>query len=214
MTQTAASLTTTIAGRIGDLRQRRGWSANDLAKRCAEQGLPGLNRSVLANLESGRRRYVTVDELLTLSLVLGVSPIHLLLPTDDYAQVEVTPTVAEAAGWVRPWIGGRTVLPAQVGTGEGAYRRAEDDYFREAPEREQRARQVGMHPLMLSINGELGTFAREAVLMSQGRATGGGIGDPALLADALREGARTVSAYVDLLAGELEHKAATDREGD
>ncbi|MBA2640482.1 MAG: helix-turn-helix transcriptional regulator [Nocardioidaceae bacterium] len=198
--------------RLREIRNRRGLNQADVSAQLGAVGVT-LHPTAVAKIEKGTRA-VTIDEVLALAYVLRVSPIHLLLPTDDHAQVEVTPTVSEAARWVRGWIGGQCVLPSQVGPDEDAYRRAEDDYFREAPEREQRARQVGMHPLMLSINGELGTFAREAVLMSQGRATGGGVGDPALLADALREGARRVAAYAELLATELEHKAATDQEGD
>lgn len=44
--------------------------------------MSGLNRSVIANIESGRRKYVTVDEVFTLAYVLDVAPIHLMVPTD------------------------------------------------------------------------------------------------------------------------------------
>jgi len=84
-----SSPTTTVAERVKDLRQRRGWTAAELALRCADKGLDGFNRSVLANIESGRRKYVTVDELLALAYVLDVAPIHLLVP------VEVDQTVNE-----------------------------------------------------------------------------------------------------------------------
>ncbi len=84
-----SSPTRTVAERVKDLRQRRGWTAAELALRCADKGLDGFNRSVLANIESGRRKYVTVDELTALAYVLDVAPIHLLVP------VEVDQTVDE-----------------------------------------------------------------------------------------------------------------------
>ena len=63
MTQTPAE---TVAQRVKELRKRRNWSARQLADRCAELGAAGLDRSVLANLESGRRRTVSIDEVFVL----------------------------------------------------------------------------------------------------------------------------------------------------
>jgi hypothetical protein len=58
---------------------------------------------------------------------------------------------------------------------------------------------------MLTISGELMTFVRDGVLMRQGEPLKM---DPPVLGDALRRSARKTSAYVDLLAEELD-----DREG-
>jgi hypothetical protein len=69
---------------------------------------------------------------------------------------------------------------------ESERRHAEDDYFREAPEREQLNRRAAMHPLMLTINGELSAFAHDGVLATQGVATGDSM-EPHLLAEALRQ---------------------------
>ena len=105
-----SSPTTTVAERVKDLRQRRGWTAAELALRCADKGLDGFNRSVLANIESGRRKYVTVDELVALAYVLDVAPIHLLVPVEVDQTVDehfyrVCPDVflpvPEARAWVR-----------------------------------------------------------------------------------------------------------------
>lgn len=102
--------TQTVAERIKGLRQRRGWTAAELADRCADKGLNGFNRSVLANLESGRRKYVSVDELLTLAYVLDVAPVHLLVPVEVDESVDehrylVCPDVflpiPQARAWVR-----------------------------------------------------------------------------------------------------------------
>lgn len=65
---------------------------------------------MLANIESGRRSYVTVAELLTLAYVLDVAPVHLLVPTevdedvsdDQYAICpDVFLPIPHAREWVR-----------------------------------------------------------------------------------------------------------------
>lgn len=96
--------------RVQELRRKRGWSAAGLAEECAELGMPELNRSVIANIESGRRRYVSTDELLTLAYALDVAPIHLMVPIEvdestDAHQYPVTPDrflpVPAARAWIR-----------------------------------------------------------------------------------------------------------------
>jgi transcriptional regulator with XRE-family HTH domain len=204
MTQAPVSPTQAIAERLQELRKRRGWSAAELAERCAEKGLVGLNRSVLANIESGRRKYVTVEELFTLAYVLGVSPTSLLVPPDT-VPLAVTPTVTDGSDLVRDWIEGEGPLPSQLGNSDEQWRKADDDYFRGAPETAQRHRRAAMDPLMQTIGGELMTFAREGVLKRQGESIKT---DPARLARALRMSARKTSTYVDLLAQELDDRAA------
>jgi transcriptional regulator with XRE-family HTH domain len=55
------------------LRDRRGWTAQQLSERTGQVGYL-VPRSVLANLESGRRHVVTVDELASFAAVLQVEP--------------------------------------------------------------------------------------------------------------------------------------------
>jgi transcriptional regulator with XRE-family HTH domain len=77
-----------IARRVRELRHKRGWSAQDLANRCAEIGAADMTSAVLANIETGRRhpgtgirrREVTVEELLALARALDVLPSDLLEP--------------------------------------------------------------------------------------------------------------------------------------
>lgn len=107
--------TEVIAIRVRQVRRRKGWTAERLGEEMAKVGLP-WNRSVMANLESGRRRYVTVDELLALAYVLDVAPIHLLVPIDDEAApYAVLPQRSEPAGVVRSWVRGLAQLPGQDG---------------------------------------------------------------------------------------------------
>lgn len=66
-----------------EIRKRRGWSAHDLADKCLELDPDtALNRSVIANLESGRRGSVSVDEVVLLALALDVAPTHLTVPAE------------------------------------------------------------------------------------------------------------------------------------
>ena len=74
-----------------------------------ELGVP-IRRSVLANLESGRRSTLSVAELLVLARALGVAPLMLLFPIGAAETIEVLPgeevPVFAAARWFtgeRPW---------------------------------------------------------------------------------------------------------------
>lgn len=102
-------LALTIAGEVRRHRQAQGLSAQQLSERCAAWGMP-IQRSVLANLESGRRTTVTVAEVLVLSAALGVPPATLLFPAGHVQSVEVLPN-----GWQQPvaavdWISGHTLF--------------------------------------------------------------------------------------------------------
>jgi transcriptional regulator with XRE-family HTH domain len=85
-----------LAGRrIRDARQRRGWSAKELAERCAEAGAPHITPTVITNLETRRRatREITLDEVLIIAAVLDVPPLKLILPVDPGEGLEVVPGV-------------------------------------------------------------------------------------------------------------------------
>jgi transcriptional regulator with XRE-family HTH domain len=78
-----------VAQRVRKLRQQWGWSAAELAQRCAEWGHPQLTASVIANIESGRRdkngrrrRDVTVDEAFAFARVLQVPVGELVDPAE------------------------------------------------------------------------------------------------------------------------------------
>lgn len=99
-----------------ELRIKRGWTAEKLAERCDELHMPKLNRSVIANIESGRRKFVTVDEMFTLAYALDVAPIHLLVPIDEDASVtehlfSATPDRFLPIGPAREWARGRWCPP-------------------------------------------------------------------------------------------------------
>lgn len=100
-----------MAERVKQIRQRRGLTAEALAARCAEIGAPEITRSVIANIETGRkgpdgrrRRDVTVDELFILAFALEVPPALLVIPLDGGDALQVTDSVLmgplQAANWM------------------------------------------------------------------------------------------------------------------
>ncbi|MCZ0979400.1 helix-turn-helix transcriptional regulator [Streptomyces diastatochromogenes] len=71
--------TEAVAHRVREVRTRRGLTAQQLAEKLAEQGVP-WERSTVAKLENGNRQNITLTEWLTLAAVLEVAPVHLLVP--------------------------------------------------------------------------------------------------------------------------------------
>jgi transcriptional regulator with XRE-family HTH domain len=90
------------------------WTAVALARRLKELGLPHLDQSTIAKIESNRRQ-LKIDEMLGLAAALDVAPVHLLVPVKK-AQVQVVPTTTRthAAGEVRAWIRGDRPLGGVV----------------------------------------------------------------------------------------------------
>jgi transcriptional regulator with XRE-family HTH domain len=98
--------TRAVARRVREVRVKRGLSGGKLADRMTALGIR-WDRSIVANLESGRRGQLSVDELLALAAALNVAPVHLLVAPEDYdAPYEVTPEVTYSASGVRAWIRG------------------------------------------------------------------------------------------------------------
>lgn len=95
-------MTRTVAEEIRRYRLARRLSAQQLADRCADLGMP-IRRSVLANLENGRRDAITIAELLVLARALDVSPLLLVFPVGRREEVEALPERAlptwDAALW-------------------------------------------------------------------------------------------------------------------
>jgi DNA-binding Xre family transcriptional regulator len=71
-----------------------------------------IERIVIAKLESGRRSFVKVDELLALCVVLEISVVDLLVPKDleDSQPYRIVPNATAGARYVREFIRGEDVL--------------------------------------------------------------------------------------------------------
>ncbi|HTJ68766.1 MAG TPA: helix-turn-helix transcriptional regulator [Actinospica sp.] len=116
----AATMSDVVGDRIRATRKRRGWSAQKLADQLAAAGAPELSMFVISNIESGRRkadgkrrREVSVDELFLIAYVLGVPPVHLLVPDEDSeTPVEVAPGArVDGPNLMLRWIRGDQTLP-------------------------------------------------------------------------------------------------------
>lgn len=103
------SPTENVIRRVAELRRKRGLTGAKLAERMTKEGVK-WDRSIVANLENGRRSYVTVDELLALAYVLDVLPVHLLVPIEDEALYRLIPGREDRAADVREWVRGRLPL--------------------------------------------------------------------------------------------------------
>lgn len=68
-----------IGKRIAQYRKLAGLSARELSEKLGGE----LSRGVIANIESGRKTDVTVDQLVSLAWALGVPPVVLALPVDE-----------------------------------------------------------------------------------------------------------------------------------
>lgn len=81
-----------VAQAVRELRGKR--SAQWLADRTAELGCP-VSRSVISDLENGRRRYVTTAEVTILARALNTAPIALMYPAPYDDTIEMVPGVNE-----------------------------------------------------------------------------------------------------------------------
>lgn len=86
------SLTKRVAENVKLLRTVRGWSQREVADRCRDSGWAACKREIVANLELGRRSYVSVDEVAILAEVFAV---HF------YDLVEVDPPSADHKDIIR-----------------------------------------------------------------------------------------------------------------
>lgn len=76
-----------IGKRLARFRKLAGLSARELA----ELAGCGLTRGVIANIETGRKVDITVDQLIALSAALAIPPVVLAIPVDEpYRFVRLT----------------------------------------------------------------------------------------------------------------------------
>lgn len=94
--------TALIMEAVKHARTVKGWSAQQLADEMTASGVP-WNRSVVENLEYGRRKSLRVHELMCLAFVLDMdSPLDLLVP-GTRRPYPVTPHIMVTAQLVQEW---------------------------------------------------------------------------------------------------------------
>jgi transcriptional regulator with XRE-family HTH domain len=92
-------LSDVVAEQLVRLRKKADLTREQLASRCASFGWPALTYGVIGSIETGRRvtpdaprrREITVDELVGLSVALGVAPAQLIAPVGEPDEVEILP---------------------------------------------------------------------------------------------------------------------------
>lgn len=97
---------------VEELREERGLSYRKLSAALDDEAGRPVFPLGLSRLAKGERR-VDVDELVALSVVLGVNPSALLLPRDAGGDdlVELAPKVSQRAWIAWAWADGETPLP-------------------------------------------------------------------------------------------------------
>lgn len=83
-----------VAANVRRIREGRGWSTYDLSRAMGEAGRP-IAPSAIAKVERAERR-VDVGDLMALAVVLGVSPLTLLLPANARGQKDANGIPQEA----------------------------------------------------------------------------------------------------------------------
>ena len=132
----------TIGAEVRRHRTRLGWSAQQLADRCLQLGLP-IARSTIANMENNRRPAVSAAELLVLGAALEVPPAELMFPIGRYETVEALPGRSVPPWDAARWFSGEATperLPAPKLRMDDAWRThdVQTRYVRAARDREAR----------------------------------------------------------------------------
>lgn len=87
------------AARVRDARRAQGFSVRELSERTKQLGHE-VTRQVLVNLEAGRRRALSIDDLFVIAHALGVNPLFLLFDQNQMGRPnEVLPDL-EVPEWV------------------------------------------------------------------------------------------------------------------
>lgn len=93
---------TVFGARVRQLREERGWSQVELARRL------NMDRTTLNKIERGSRGDVSITQLFRFARVLKTAPVHLITPREGEARIELEPGSGEtmSASSVRQWVRG------------------------------------------------------------------------------------------------------------
>lgn len=115
----------TVAEQVRRLRSERGMSAQQLSDATAQLGHP-VKRSIIADMESGRRTVLPVADWLVLAAALDVPPVALMFPADAESAEPRPGVICEPAA-AHHWISGYVVDPADGVTVRAKYQAARRD---------------------------------------------------------------------------------------
>lgn len=102
-----------FAGYLREARERKGWSQRDLVAHLEEQFGVRMDPATIARLET-EQRGLSLDEAFMLSALLGVAPLHMMVPREAEDVLIHTEDDAEGptfgARQVRSWVTGELYL--------------------------------------------------------------------------------------------------------
>ena len=119
-----------IGRRIARRRAVLEMTAQQLAERCAELGMPEITRPVLVKLEHGRREAVSTAELAILAAALDIAPVLLLYAVGSADVAEYLPGRTAAPWDAARWWADEAFLGPD-GVISPAYRRSAGSLFRD-----------------------------------------------------------------------------------
>lgn len=159
--------------------------------------------SGIANV-ANQKRTVAVEDLLVFAAALNASPADFLAAPDG-DQIAIAPKLEPVSSAVlRSWFAGEAPLVIPEGT---SWDEARTEFLEAAPksfrDSENLKHQTFQHPAVAALS-ELDAFTRGAVLKDDGIA-------PEQMAEALRDSLKKVTAYVNLLADEVDRRANDDQ---
>jgi transcriptional regulator with XRE-family HTH domain len=96
------------AERVRELREAKGWTYKELSDRLTKHGRP-IPSLGLRRIENQDRR-IDADDLTALAVVLGVSPVSLLLPLRTHGEVKITGAGPVEASRAWAWAQGHRPL--------------------------------------------------------------------------------------------------------
>ncbi|NKY57220.1 helix-turn-helix transcriptional regulator [Nocardia flavorosea] len=179
------------------IRNLRRLTVRQLSERLGDIGAPMLP-SGITNIEKGKRT-VTAENLLEFAAALNASPADFLSAPDE-GRVSIAPNMEDVgSAALRSWLAGTQPLSVPEGV---EYENARKELLEAAPawfrQSEERLHQTFRHPAVSKLS-ELQIHARAAILEEEGI-------EPGLLAATLRDRLEEVTAYVNLLADEVERR--------
>jgi 8-oxo-dGTP pyrophosphatase MutT (NUDIX family)/transcriptional regulator with XRE-family HTH domain len=94
--------------RLREVRRLKGWTQQQLADALVAAGVK-LDASAVTRLERGTRG-LSLDDVIAIAAVLGVSPLHMVVPLNGATSLDVTPEIAAEPAAVRAWMRGQLPL--------------------------------------------------------------------------------------------------------
>jgi transcriptional regulator with XRE-family HTH domain len=147
-------VTARIAGEIRRLRGDR--SGQWLSDRTADLG-NRVSRSTISEIETGRRKSITVTDLILLACALRVPPVQLLYPNMPDGKVEIVPGEKDSSIVAAQWFSGEVVREPeslsspQVDSKDAAYLRD----IEQAAEVYEGARLVGLARERINLQSQI-----------------------------------------------------------